>query len=209
MKMLWISGARMLVVAAVSIAVVFGLGCRKSKTQRGEEQREEVEQLQERKFTRQETEAADRQQYDHAKALIAQRKYDEAWKELEEVAARNDKLAFEFDLYKNEQLPAQLFRVAEDLSSVEKEQFSEAYRALAFVRDHIEKKRPAAEKRISALRHLKQGHDLYKGALQRIDAYQHADAIRMLEEVCNNYKDTPYYDKAVILLKQLKPPEQR
>jgi hypothetical protein len=207
MKMRWIDAVPIVVVAAVSAAVLFGAGCRKSKTQQAEEQHEKTEQLQERKFNYEDTEAADRQQYDGAKALIAQRRYDEAWQQFEEVAARNKKLAFEFDLYRKEQLPSQLFRLADDLSSVEKEQFSEAYRALAFVRDHIDKKRPAAEQKISALRHLKQGHDLYKGALRRIDAYQHAEAVRMLEEVRDNYKDTPYCDKAITLLKQLKPPE--
>jgi hypothetical protein len=201
--------ARELMVGVVGLAMALSLGCRKSKGAKGEEQREELNRQQERELRAQQTSAANRRQYEQAKELIGQRRYDEAWKEFEDVAARDETIKFEFDVYKSETLPEQLFQVADTLASIKYEQFSEAYRALAFVRDHIEKKRAKAERKIAELKHLKRGHDLYKGALARINAYQRAEGIRMLEEVRDNYSDTPYGDMAILRLHELEGSQSR
>lgn len=201
---------RALAIGVVGLAMVFALGCRKSKSARDEESREELNRQREAELRAQEASAANRQQYEHAKELIAQRRYDEAWKEFEDVADRDENIKFDFDLYKSENLPEQIFRTADDLASVENERFLEAYRALTFVRDHMDKKRAKADRKIRELQHRKQGHDLYKRALRKANTYQQPDAIRMLKEVRDNYGDTPYGDMAIQKLRQLDrtPPDQ-
>jgi hypothetical protein len=198
--------ARGLAIGVVGLAMVFALGCRKSKSARDEARREELNKQRENELRAQEASSANRQQYEHAKQLIAQRRYDEAWKEFEDVAARDENIKFDFDLYKGEALPEQIFRTADKLSSVENERFSEAYRALTFVRDHIDKKRAKAERKIRELQHRKSGHDLYKRALVKAKTYQRAEALRMLEEVRDNFGDTPYGDMAIQRLRELNPP---
>ncbi len=208
MKSGWAHGARLVAIGAIGVAMVFALGCRKSKTKHEEERREELNRLRARELKRQEAVVSSRQQYEHAKELLAERKYDEAWEEFEDAAGHDEAIDFEFDVYKSEKLPEELFRVADDLQSIENERFNEAYRTLLFVRDHMEKKRAKAQDKINELIHRRDGHNLYKGALKRIDAYQRAEGIRMLEEVRDNYHDTPYGDKAIQKLRKLQPPPE-
>lgn len=219
MRSAWIRTGHGLAIGAVSVALVLGFGCRKSKTRQEEEEREAQNRLQEGKMKEQDTESGNRQQYERAKQLIGQRKYDEAWKEFEDLKKRDDKIGFEFDIYKSETLPSQLFRVADGLAKIKsyqfqpaqrrrvQENFNEALLTLAFVRDHIEKKRGEAAKKIKYLRKLKAGDDKYWMGLQLIEQYKRAEGIRMLEEVRDNYKGTPYYDLAVTKLVELQPPE--
>lgn len=219
MRSAWIRTGHGLAIGAVSVALVLGSGCRKSKTRQEEEEREAQNRLQEGKMEEQEAESGNRQQYERAKQLMGQRKYDEAWKQFEDVSNRDPKIGFEFDIYKSETLPSQLFRVADELAKIKPYQFKPAYRkrvnynfneamlTLAFVRDHIEKKRGQAEKKIKYLRKLKAGDDKYWMALQLIEQYKRAEGIRLFEEVRDNYKGTPYYDFAVRKLVELQPPE--
>ena len=175
-----------LAIGVVGLAMLFALGCRKSKSARDEESREELNKQREAELRLQEASAANKQQYEHAKELVAQRKYDEAWKEFEEVAGRDENIEFDFDLYKSENLPEQIFRTADNLASVENERFVEA--------------------KIKELQHRKQGHDLYKRALRKARTYQQPEAIRMLKEVRDNYGDTPYGDLAIQKLRQIDRP---
>ncbi len=220
MRSAWIRTGHGLVVGVLGVVLLFAFGCRKSKTRQEEEAHEAENRLQESEMRRQAGEAGNRQQYEGAKQLIGQRKYDEAWKQFEDVSNRDAKIGFEFELYRSETLPSQLFRVADELAKIKSYQFEaasrkrvnynfhEAMRTLVFVRDHIEKKRGEAEKKIKYLRKLKAGDDKYWMALQLIEQYKRAEGIRMLEEVRDNYKGTPYYDHAVRKLVELQPPEE-
>jgi hypothetical protein len=212
--------SRGIVIGGLAVALAFAPGCRKSKTAREEEERKQRNLLEESKVKEQETVASNRQQYDRAKELIAQRKYDEAWAQFQDVIARDPKIKFEFEMYASENLPEQLFRVADDLAKITrgqfeagnrarvKERFQEANRTLVFVRDHIEKKRARAEEKIKYLEHLWGADQRLAKALWYLDVgHEYAEGVRLLEEVRDNYKDTPYYDLAIKKLIEVKPPQ--
>jgi len=203
MNGVWTWPTRVIAIGALGVVMALTFGCRKSSSQQKEEKREELNVLEESELKRQEAVASNRRRYEEAKQLIAQRKYDEAWAEFEAVAKADPEIAFEFEMYKSENLPESLFRVADDLSSLKKRQFQEAYRTLAFVRDHIEKKRATAEKKIVYLKRLKAADDRYVTALRLIEAYERVKGMKYLDEVRDDYKDTPYYDLAVKKLHEL------
>jgi hypothetical protein len=212
--------SRGLAIGGLAVVLALAPGCRKSKTARTEEEREQRNLLDESKVKEQETVASNRQQYDRGKELIAERKYDEAWAQFQDVIARDERIKFEFEMYSSENLPEQLFRVADDLAKIQRgqfdpanrarvrERFQEANRTLVFVRDHIEKKRPRAEEKIKSLEHLWGADQRLAKALWCLDAgHEYAEGVRLLEEVRDNFKDTPYYDLAIKKLIEVKPPQ--
>jgi len=209
------------VLGAVVLAVACTLGCRKSRTEQERERHEDLDALQESEIRRQEAVAANRREYEEGKLLIAERRYDEAWAKFEKAAAADENIALEFTIYKAESLPSRLFRLADELSKIKSYQFNaasrrrvqqnfnEAYRTLVFVRDHIEKKRATAEKKIDYLKRLKAADDRYYAGLNLIENYERVRGIALIEEVRDNYKDTPYYDLAIAKLVELDTTDDR
>jgi len=80
---------------------------------------------------------------------------------------------------------------------------------LVFVRDHIEKKRATAEKKIDYLKRLKAADDRYFTGLMLIKNFERVRGVALIEEVRDNYQDTPYYDLAVTKLVELDTTDDR
>jgi len=200
-------------VGVLGVTIMLSPGCRKSKAQLDEERRQERQGLSERRAAREQVEASVQRQYDEARELAEQGDYEsleEAWKKLDELAAEDEQIAFQFDLYKSEKLPSQVFKKVNELSSVDQERFNEANRLLRFVAENMDKKREEANRRISRIRHLEDASKTYRNAEALAGVHrtnQRAMAIEGFKKVRDQYPDTPYADMAIVQLTNLERPD--
>jgi hypothetical protein len=211
MRTVWTLVARGAGVGLLGVAVALAPGCRKSKAQLEQERLEQQRALTERKAAQEQAESTIQREYDAARRLAEKgdsESLETGYKKLEELAAQDEQIAFQFDLYKSEKLPAAVFKKVDELSSVDQERFNEANRLLQFVAENMAKKREEATRRINKIHHLESASRTYRQAEALLKGNQRPAAIEQFKLVRDQYADTPYGDMAIVNLANLERPDE-
>jgi outer membrane protein assembly factor BamD (BamD/ComL family) len=206
MKSTAMRGAAVAAVCLLGLALGLTLGCRKSKAKDEQEQKEQKVELKHKSDTGEAKQRASDREYQQIKDMVKRGNYQEAWDKLDTLAATDEQIKWQSDIYKKGAFTDELLKQADALSDIQQEQYQQAYERLMWVQTHIESRREEAAKKAAVVAHRAQACDLYKRALAKIQGYRGGEAVTLLERVRDQYGDTDYAPLAQQRLREIQGP---
>jgi outer membrane protein assembly factor BamD (BamD/ComL family) len=206
MKSTAMRGAAVAAVCLLGLALGLTLGCRKSKAKEEHEQKEQKVELKQKSDTGEAKQRASDREYRQIKDMVRRGNYQEAWDKLDTLAATDEQIKWQSDIYKKGAFTDELLKQADALSDIQQEQYQQAYERLMWVQTHIESRREEAAKKAAVVAHRAQACDLYKRALLKIQGYRGGEAVTLLERVRDQYGDTDYAPLAQQRLREIQGP---